>query len=72
MITLARAVQVAHDAGIIPRDLKPANVLYTSDGAPKITDFGRGGGHRLFPCVGPVSSASEGHETTAHLGEARG
>jgi tetratricopeptide (TPR) repeat protein len=38
--TLARSVQVAHDAGIVHRDLKPSNVLYTSDGVPKITDFG--------------------------------
>ncbi len=40
MITLARAVQVAHDAGIIHRDLKPSNILFTEDGIPKITDFG--------------------------------
>ncbi|MGO9924330.1 MAG: protein kinase domain-containing protein [Isosphaeraceae bacterium] len=40
LITLARAVQFAHDAGIIHRDLKPSNILFAEDGIPKITDFG--------------------------------
>ncbi|APW60899.1 WD40 repeat domain-containing serine/threonine protein kinase [Paludisphaera borealis] len=38
--TLARAIHVAHERGIVHRDLNPSNILMTTDGIPKITDFG--------------------------------
>ena len=39
-IRLAKALQVAHEAGVLHRDVKPDNVLISDDGQPLLADFG--------------------------------
>ncbi len=59
MAAVARAMDHAHRAGVIHRDLKPQNIMIAPDGSPCVTDFG---------LARPVEGAATLSSTGAILG----
>lgn len=73
-IQFAWGLQYAHEQGMIHQDIKPANVMLTTDGVAKVTDFGlarmQGGGSGvaavgMSPRWCSPEQAAQGHLTAA-------
>ncbi len=67
-IRLASAVETAHRAGILHRDIKPGNVLTNEYGRPVLTDFGIAAAADR----GPVGRGDDGSDAEASTGHSMG
>lgn len=59
-IELANGLSAAHSAGVIHRDMKPANVRMTQDGTVKILDFGLARVRRRGPSTSSATTTTSG------------
>jgi eukaryotic-like serine/threonine-protein kinase len=60
LVQLAGAVAVAHRMLVVHNDIKPANVLVTAEGVPKLIDFGISRALQEAGAVGPVGPVTVG------------
>src|SRR2546428_11985496 len=71
-IQVASALAAAHETGIVPRDIKPENIMLRPDGYGKVLDFGVA--KLAESAFGEATAGGGGSRTTAeaHLGAVPG